>query len=178
MWVLAHGFKRLFPEARDALTESVGEGRAKGVIAIVLLVAIALMLAGYLMTDYEPVYTPPSWGAYVTGILMLAAFALFGMSQSGGTCRAWFRHPMLMGVATWGVAHLLSNGDMASVILFGGLALWAAMEMILINTREPEWERPEPGTHVGDLKLAGLTVLVFAVISGLHWLIGPSPFPG
>ena len=178
LWALAHMFKRVTPEMRDALTEKVGEGRAKMAVAGALFLSIALMIIGFINAPFIPVYEPPVWFIYVTDVLMFPVFALLGMGSSGGTCRSWFRHPMLMGSSLWGIAHLLSNGDLASVILFGGIGVWGILQALLINARSGPWERPEPGTRGGDLKLVGITILIYSFFAGVHMLIGPSPFPG
>ena len=76
---------------------------------------------------------------------MFLAVALMGAGQSKGHARSWLRHPMLTGVLVWAFAHLLVNGDVASLILFGWMAAWALASMALINAREPAWVRPAPG---------------------------------
>jgi uncharacterized membrane protein len=114
---------------------------------------------------------------HLNNLLMLAAVALMGMGRSRGRARAWLRHPMLTGVTVWAVAHLLVNGDRASLVLFGGLGLWAVAAMALINAREPHWTRPEPGPASGDLRLAVITVVAFAAIAGIHTWLGYWPFP-
>ena len=92
-----------------------------------------------------PVYDPPAWGIHLNNLAMFFAVALMGAGQSKGHARAWLRHPMLTGVLVWAFAHLLVNGDAASLILFGWMAVWALASMALINAREPAWVRPAPG---------------------------------
>ena len=77
----------------------------------------------------------------------------------------------------WAVAHLLVNGDRASLVLFGWMGLWAVAEMALINAREPAWVRPAPGTVAGDVRLVVITLVVFAVIVAVHTWLGYPPFP-
>jgi hypothetical protein len=136
------------------------------------------MVWGYRRAALEPIYTPPAWGWHLNNLLMLGAVALLGMGQSKGRARSWLRHPMLTGVAVWALAHLLVNGDLASVVLFGGLGLWAVAEMGLINAAAPAWVRPEPGPWTGDLRLALIAVAAYALIGLIHGWLGPWPFPG
>ena len=85
---------------------------------------------------------------------------------------------MLTGMIVWAVAHLLVNGDWASVVLFGTLAIWAVAEMLVINAKEPVYHRFEGGSMGGTVRLCVITLVVFAVIAGIHAWIGYWPFPG
>ncbi|QDL90961.1 hypothetical protein FDP22_03645 [Paroceanicella profunda] len=175
LWWGAHLLKRLAPGLRGALGETPG----KGIVAAVLLLALVLMIAGYRQAEITDVWFPPLWAWHLNNLLMLIAIALLGMGHSKGRTRSWFRHPMLMAVATWGVAHLAVNGDLASVVLFGGMLAWAVVEMLVINATSPAWVRPEPGPAKGDLRLALITIAAFVLIVAVHWgVFGVKPFPG
>jgi uncharacterized membrane protein len=178
LWTVAHVFKRAFPEARASLDDRLGKGPAKGLFAVLLLAAVVMMVIGYQRAPYIALYTPPGWGVHVTNFLMILAIALFGAGNSKGRARAWFRHPMLLGVTLWGFSHLLVNGHMAAVILFGGLIAWSNVHMQIINQREGPWQRPAPGPWTGDLRLLGITLVVYAVVSAVHAWLGVWPFPG
>lgn len=177
LWTGAHVFGRALPERRAALTERLGAGPAKGVFALLLALAIVLMVVGYRAMPFIPVYDPPPWTVHVNNLLMLGAIALLGMGKSKGRARSWLRHPMLTGVTVWAFAHILVNGDLASLILFLGLAAWANVHMAIINVREPHWERPAPGSFAGDLRLLAITLALFAVITAIHAWLGVWPFP-
>jgi len=82
---------------------------------------------------------------------------------------------MLTGVVVWAVAHLLVNGDLPSVVLFGGLGLWAIISMMIINRAEPNYEPFDGGTVQGDIRLAVITLVLFAVIVGIHTWLGVPP---
>lgn len=177
LWYAAHLFKRVAPDMRAAMQTRMGDG-SKGVMAVIILCSIVLMVFGYKATDFTPVYDPPSWAVHLNNLLMLVAIALFGAGNSKGRARSLMRHPMLTGMLVWAVAHLLVNGDQASLVLFGGLGIWAIMTMVLINAADGPWERPAPGPAKGDVKLLIITLVLFAVFAGIHGLVGPSPFPG
>ncbi len=173
LWMAGHFFKRALPSVRE------GMGNAgKGVAAVLSLAGVVLMVIGYRGAFTDLAYMPPSWGIHLNNLLMLAAVVLFGMGSSKGRMRSWLRHPMLTGVIVWAVAHLLVNGDWASVVLFGGLGLWAIAEIVIINARSPAWVRPEPGPASGDIRLLVISAVVFAVIAGIHTWLGYWPFPG
>jgi hypothetical protein len=83
---------------------------------------------------------------------------------------------MLASVKIWAVAHLLVNGDLASLILFGSMLAWAALAVILINRSEPRIA-PKPGTAKRDIVLVFMVVFIFLLISAFHWAFGVWPFP-
>jgi uncharacterized membrane protein len=176
-WSLVHALRRTAPDARATLGTRLGERGSRGVIAAAIAVGLLLMIAGYRMAPVVPLYTPPSWGVHLNNLLMLGAVALFGLGSSKSRARGWLRHPMLTGVIVWAAAHLLVNGDLASLVLFGGLALWAIGEMVLINANAGPWQRPAPGSAAGDLRLVLITLAVFAVITMIHTWLGYWPFP-
>lgn len=178
LWCAAHLFKRIFPGARAALEQRLGAGPAKGVVALALAVSLVLMVMGYRGTDIAPVYVPMIGAGHANNLLMLIAVMLMGAGSSKGHMRSWLRHPMLIGVIVWSAAHLLVNGDVAAVVLFGGMAVWAVVEMTMINYAEPDWQRPEPGPVKGDVRLVVISVVVFAAIAGIHTLLGYNPFLG
>ena len=83
------------------------------------------------------------------------------------------RHPQLTGVLLWAIAHLLLNGDLRSVALFGGLALWSVLEILLINRRDGAWVRPEAPPLATDAVTAVVAVLVLGALVWAHpWLAG------
>jgi len=178
LWIIAHFFKRLAPEMRKGMDAKMGAGPARGIMSLLILGSIALMVIGYRAAPTEFVYALPSWTRHLNNTLMSFAIIMMGMGSSKGRARTWLRHPMLWGVVLWAVAHLLVNGDVASIVLFGGMAIWALASMLLINAQDGAWDKPEAGPAVGDIKLLIISAVVFAVIAGLHIWLGPNPFTG
>ena len=178
IWTAAHLFKAAAPDRRAALTASLGEGASKGVFAAVIGLGLVLMIWGYRAAPFIPVWTPPLWGTHLNNLLMLFSVALFGAGNSKGRARSLLRHPQLTAVIVWAVAHLLVNGDVASLVLFGGIALWAVANMALINARDGAWVRPEPGPLKGDLRLAIIALVLYGVIAAIHTWLGYPVFPG
>lgn len=178
IWVVAHFFKRAAPTAREQMIIRFGAGGARGIIAGCLVLSVILMILGYRSADYIPIYDPMPQLRHLTILMMLAAVALLGMGHSKGRARTWLRHPMLIGVIVWACAHLLMRGDLAAVILFGGLGVWAIAEILVINRTVGAWVRPEPGPAKGDVKLVIITLVMFTIFVGLHSVLGPNPFTG
>ncbi len=173
LWYAGHFFKRVLPGVRQGLGDP-----GKGVAAVIILAGLVLMVIGYRGAASGFLYAPPAWGWHLNNLLMLFAVILFGMGSSKGRMRAWLRHPMLTGALTWAVAHLLVRGDTASVLLFGSIAVWAVLEMVVINAKEGPWERPEPGTPAGDVRLIVIALVLYAIIAAIHTWLGYYPFPG
>jgi len=171
-------FKRLMPEARAALETKSGTGPIKASLALIYVGAIMLMIIGYISEGPSQLYTPPSWGVHLNNLLMLISVFLLGAGNGKGRAPTLMRHPMLVGVIVWSVAHLLANGDLRSTVLFGGLGIWAVLNMLLINYREGAWDRPAAGPWKADVKTAVISLVIFCVIAAIHYFIGPSPFGG
>ena len=178
MWIIFHFLKRLAPGVRRGMDTSMGQGPAKGVIALLLVVSIVFMVLGFKQYDAPQLYDPMPGMGHLNNLLMIAAIALLGMGSSKGTLRSKLRHPMLWGVIVWSVAHLLVNGDGASVVLFGSMAAWALVQMLLINRSQPDWTPLKPGTAVGDVRLVVIATVLFLIIGFIHKALGYSPFLG
>ncbi len=178
LWSAGHFFKSLAPQMRAGMDEKLGKIGGKAVMGVVLLIATVMIVNGYRAAPMEPAFDPPFWGKYLNSLLMIFAVALIGMGKSRGKMRSVLRHPMLWGVVIWAFAHLLVNGDVASVVLFGGLGIWALAEMVLINKAQGAWVRPAPGPISGDIKWLVISAVVFVVIVAVHTWIGPAPFGG
>jgi len=177
LWVAAHLFKRVAPNQRQALTGRMGEG-AKGLIAGMILVAVVLMVLGYRSAGLVPVYTPLPGMGHLNNLLMLVAIFLYGVGGTKGTLYTRMRHPMLWGTVVWAVAHLLVNGDVASVLLFGVIAVWALLEMVLIN-RSAVWVAPTGGRGIkGDAMNVAGALVIYALIAAVHIWTGHNPFMG
>lgn len=172
LWIGSHLFKRLMPEARARMGSA-----GKGLVTGLSFAALGLMIWGYRSAEFIDVWTPPSWTVHLNNLLMLVAVFFLALSHSKGRLRARFRHPMLAAVKIWAVAHLLVNGDLASILLFGGMLAWAVVSVILINRAEP-WVPPQPGEPKKDVVAVVITLVVYGVIVGIHMALGVSPFPG
>jgi len=173
LWSGAHLFKRLAPEARANMGD-----KGKGLVALALLASVVLMVIGYRAADYIAVYEPPYFLRHLNNLLMLFALYFTSPGPSKGALFYKMRHPMLTGFKIWAAAHLLVNGDLASLILFGGLLAWAVIEVITINKSEPDWQPNEKGPIAKDAMFFVASIVLLGVIGYIHGLIGPSPFPG
>jgi len=172
LWTAAHLFKRVAPDLRARMGTA-----GKGLVAVAILAALGLMIVGYQQAAFVNIWFPPAWTVHLNNLLMLAAVFVYGMSATKGRLRGAMRHPQLTAVKIWAVAHLLVNGDLASLTLFGGLLAWAVLEVVVINRAEA-WVRPEPGPAKKDVLLVVITLVLYVAISAIHAWLGVWPFPG
>jgi uncharacterized membrane protein len=126
-------------QRRAGLIARIGEGPYKGLYSLVALAGFALIVWGfsrYRAGDWVQLWTPPHWTRHITILLMWFAFvALAASGRAPGRIRGWLRHPMLVGVKIWALAHLLANGDLGGVLLFGSFLAWAVYDRIAVKRR-------------------------------------------
>lgn len=179
LWWAAHLWKRVAPEHRAGFGDP-----GKGLVTVLVLAGVVLMMLGFRGSawlgldgaEFVPLWDPPRFLIHVNNLLMLFAFYLYAASGMKTWITGVIRHPQLTAVKTWAVAHLLVNGDLASVVLFGGLLAWAVVEVILINRAEPRPVAPAPasvGKEIGALVGA---VVVMVVVMLIHNWLGVPPW--
>jgi uncharacterized membrane protein len=171
LWWVAHLFKRLAPGPRLAMGDA-----GKGAVAVAVILAVVLMVIGYRGADFVPLWEPPAFLRHVNNLLMLLAFYLYAASGMKTRITAVIRHPQLTAVKVWAVAHLLVNGDVASVVLFGGLLAWAVVSVIAINRAEPRPAPPPPASMGKEIGALVGAVVVMGVVGGIHIWLGYNPF--
>lgn len=174
LWIAAHYFKRLLPDQRVALGTP-----GKGMIAVAIVASLILIIIGYRSAAFIPVWSPPAFLTGINNLAMIFALWVYGSSAAKGA-KAWpaykTRHPQLLAVKIWAIAHLLVNGDLASILLFGGMLAWAVGSVILINRSEPAWTAPAPAGRKTYIRLAVITAVMLLVISAIHIWLGVNPF--
>lgn len=165
---------------RTRTIERIGFGPYKGLYSLLALAGLLLIIWGYGVARSNPVvlWVPPLWTRHLAALLTLPAFVLLAAAYApGNRIRARLQHPMVLGVKLWALAHLLANGTLADVVLFGGFLLWAILDFRSARRRTATVPTT-PATTRGDLTavIAGIALwTVFAL--WLHrWLIGVAPF--
>jgi uncharacterized membrane protein len=171
LWWGAHLFKRAAPGARAGMGDA-----GKGVVAVLVVASVVLMVMGYRGSAFIEIWTPPAFLTHVNNLLMIFAVYLYAASGMKTAITGVIRHPQLTAVKTWAVAHLLVNGDLHSIVLFGGLLAWAVVSVIMINRAQPDWTRPGPavmGREIGAV--VGALVVTGAIMAVHNWL-GVAPW--
>ena len=123
---------------RGALIERTGEGAYKGLYSLVALVGLALIVHGfgaYRSGGYIDVWNPPTFLRHLVLLLMWPAMVALVATYSPGLIKAKLKHPMLVAVKIWALAHLLANGDLGSILLFGSFLAWAVYARIAAKRR-------------------------------------------
>lgn len=176
LWWGAHLFKRIAPEKRASMGM-----KGRGPVAGALLLSVILMIIGYLRAKHSGLWevwwlpTPATKG--INNLLVLFAFYLFAAAGMKTWIARRFRHPQLTGFSLWAVAHLLVNGDMPSFVLFGGLLLWAVVEIVVINAAEPDWKpTDQPAVLRKEIICVVAALVVFGVVGMIHTALGYNPF--
>jgi uncharacterized membrane protein len=164
---------------RADLVARLGEGAYKGLYALAAFVGLALIVWGFSRYRAEgliPVWTPPIWARHVTILLMWFAFvALACTHRAPSRIRGWLRHPMLVAVKIWALAHLLANGDAGGMLLFGSFLAWAVYDRIAVKARGDMGAPRAPAfTRADGVALAAGTLGYGAMIVLHPWLIGVS----
>jgi uncharacterized membrane protein len=142
---------------------SMGEGGYKGFYSLVSLAGLGLMVWGfahYRSAGMINVWYPPAAFRHITEALMLPAVILVVASYIRGRIYTVLKHPMLAGVKLWAAAHLLANGDLGSIILFGGFLAWAVFDRISLKRRADAGAPPIPVGGVGNDLIAVVVGIV------------------
>ena len=176
VWAVVHLSPVLAPRLRQGLDR---EKAYRGLFAVAVLAGLALIVLGWRSAEPARLYEPPHWGRTAAWLLMFVAVWLFGASQAKGAgIKRIVRHPQLCAIVLWSAAHLLSNGDTRSVVLFGGLGVWALIEIPLLNRRDPDWQPPAPRALHRELIGMAIAVAAFALLVVLHpYFAGVRPWP-
>ncbi len=171
LWTGAHLLKRLAPARRAAMG-----AKGRGPIALGILAGLVLMVLGYRMADGAVYWGRSPAMVGINNIAMLLSVYLFAAAGAKTALARRMRHPMLTAVKLWALAHLLVNGDVPSLVLFGGLLGWAVIEVIVINRSAREWTPPPPGPRRKEYTAIIATVIVYAAIAGVHYALGYPAF--
>jgi uncharacterized membrane protein len=168
---------------RAAVIARIGEGPYKGLFALVA--AIGLILIGYGFSVYRTtgwidVWYPPRWTHYITQLLMWPASIFVVAAYIRGDLWRALKHPMLVGVKTWAVAHLISNGDLGSIVLFGSVLAWAVFDRITLKRRTDAGALliPAAGRRRDLIAIAVGTALYLALGFIFHPLVVGAPVFG
>ena len=171
LWSGVHFWKRIAPKERAKFGD-----KGKGFVAFGAVAGIILMVIGYRMADGAFYWGRSPALTGINNLLMLFAFYLFAASGAKTKITKTIRHPQLTAVVVWAAAHILVNGDSPSFLLFGGMAVWAIAEMIVVSRAEG----PRTPYHEVPVKkevtAVIATVVVFLIVAAIHIFLGYNPF--
>ncbi|MBK5931170.1 NnrU family protein [Halochromatium salexigens] len=165
---------------RDRMATRLGPVVWKAAYGLIALLGLVLVVNGYEAARSSGailLYQAPIWMRHITLLLMLPVFVLLLAAYLPGRIQRATKHPMLLAVKVWAFAHLLANGTLADVLLFGGFLAWAVADRISLKRRTPV---PVPGAPSGrfndGIALGGGLVLYLLFLFWLHQaLFGVAP---
>ena len=172
------------PDVRAGLIARFGAGAYKAGFSILSLIGFAVIVMGYHKMQLHPgknpvLWNPPLWTRHIALALMLPAMILIVASLVPSRIRSTVKNPMLIGIIIWALAHLLANGDVASLLLFGTFLAYAIYDLKSVNARGAKGPlgNTEPKSIVNDVIVVGVGVALYlALLLGLHqYLIGVAP---
>jgi uncharacterized membrane protein len=175
----AHSVAIVASDWRDRMVAKLGKGPWQGLYSLIAIGGFALMLYGYGLSRHEPIvlYSSPMWLRPVTALLMFPVFPLLFAAYMPGRIKTATKHPMLAATKFWALAHLLVNGALGDVLLFGSFLVWAVADRISLKHR-PAREIPgAPPSNINDIIAIVLGLIVyFSFVKWLHLLwIGVTP---
>jgi len=169
----SHVFVTMRPQ-RAAIVKLIGEGAYKGLFSIVALAGVVLIAWGfaqYRAAGALGIWSPPPWTRHVTVLLVWPAIVCIVAGYIRGDIKRILKHPMLVGVKLWAVAHLISNGDLGSIILFGSILAWAVFDRVTLKRRTDPGAPPIPaGGRRNDFLAIAVGTLIYFV---LGWWFHP-----
>lgn len=152
-------------DLRAQLIERFGAGGYRGLYSAVSILGFLLLIYGYGLqraAGYTIVWEPPVWTRHLALLLNLPIFILLAIGRRPSWLLSRVKHPMLLAVKIWATAHLLANGDLGSLLLFGGFLAWAVMARISVKRRPEEIARAAAMTNVAFGRRD-----VIAIVAGL-----------
>nr|WP_321456750.1 NnrU family protein [uncultured Cohaesibacter sp.] len=171
LWAVVHLFPILLPTTRAGLAGRMGEGPYKGLFTLLIVVSLVLIVLGWRAAGeagYVGDIYSEDWTRHLTHLLMLFSIILFGVAKAPTRIRRVIRNPMLTGMVLWAIGHLLVNNDPRSLVLFGGMLLWAVVSILGTNKRDGAYVPPEVGSWGRELRIVVISVVVYAVLIIAH----------
>lgn len=173
------------PQLRGGLVDRYGENAYKIAFSVIALIGLAMIVAGYgrvqgLPSKNPDLWYPPLWMRHIALSLMPFSFILLAAAYIPSHIKRVTRHPMLLAVKIWALAHLLANGDAASLLLFGSFLAYAVYDRISVKHRVGIKELDAPSGYGGDVLAVaiGLGAYVAMLLWGHARLIGVGLLPG
>jgi len=168
-----HSIAIVAPAWRDGMAVKLGDASWKAIYSLLSVIGFVMLVHGYGLARADPtvLYTPPAWMRHVAALLMLPVFPLLLSAYLPGRIKTAVKHPMLAATKAWALAHLLVNGNLADVLLFGGFLAWAVLDRIAVGKRTVQ-RKPvvtaAPSRMNDVLAIVGGLVVYVVVIAWAH----------
>lgn len=168
------------PDLRGGLISRYGSNAYRVGFALLSLAGLVLIVIGFHKLQLNPdkagpLWNPPDWTRHVAHLLMLPALILLVAAYIPSRIRSTLKHPMLVAIKLWALAHLIAAGSsVAALILFGSFLAYAVFDRISLKRRAPGYAPVPPNSIMGDLAAIAIGSVLYAVLllGGHQWLIG------
>jgi uncharacterized membrane protein len=180
LFFAAHSVSIVAEPWRNAMVAKLGRLGWQAIYSLVSIAGFLLIIKGYGAARLDPVvlYLPPAWLAHLTALLMLFVFPLALAAYLPGRIKAKAKHPLLAATKIWAFAHLLVNGMLADVLLFGSFLVWAVADRISMKRRTPRPVPSLPASKINDAiaVVGGLALYALFVLWAHQAWFGVKPF--
>jgi uncharacterized membrane protein len=164
---------------RDKMAERLGVWTWKGIYSIIALVGLVLIIRGYgeARIDVVELYLTPVWLQNISTLILIPVFPLLVAAYVPGRIKAAVGHPMLLATKLWAAAHLIANGTLADVVLFGTFLLWVFVDLLSVSKRQPRQIPGAPPSKFNDwiAVVTGLALYLAFLFWFHEMLFGVSP---
>ena len=168
LWSLAHLMKRVAPVLRSRLGSA-----GRPLVAASIVLSVVLMILGYQSAEGPVWWARQSALVGINNLLVFVSFYIIAGSIIGARISRFIRHPQLTAIKLWAVAHLLVNGDLASLILFGGLLIWAVLTVMLINRQEKSPVQEQgPVAWLREAGALSAAIVIYGLVGYAHGWLG------
>lgn len=162
LWSTAHLFPSKAVAVRSRIISAMGPMPYKGLFSLVIVASLVMIVMGWQSTPPTVLWNPPVALRHAVILLMLPALIMFVAARvPGNPIKVKLKHPQLMGVGTWALAHLLANGEVRSILLFGTMLIWSFVNIKAINARDG---KPRPTMSDKPGLMFAITVIIGAAL--------------
>jgi len=178
IWIGVHLVPVLARPLRQSLIDRFGKNAYRGLFSLAAIAAVVVIVFGWQASPQKYLFVLGPPVNAVAFVLICVSFILIGAAYHPSLIKKYIRHPMLLGVAIWALCHVLVNGTTRGLVLFGGLALWSIIEILLINRRDGAYAKPAAPDFSEELKGVFLSAGVLLLVLFLHpYFTGVIPYP-
>lgn len=156
-----------FSGLRTRLVERFEEGPYKGIFSLIAMAGLVLIVIGMGDRDIIDIWEPPIYTSHLALLLMVPVFVLLAAAYIPSNIKRFIRHPMLLGVIFWSAAHLLANGDLGSILLFGSFLAFSLFDIWSANRRGAQKSKTVRPV-IYDVAILGLGIILYLGFVFLH----------
>ena len=168
VWSMVHLIPGFAIPVKKTWINAVGEKAYPATFALLIVASLVMIVLGWRSIIPEYYYVLPPVFRNITIALMLISILFIGATSRKTVIKRFIRHPQLTGVVLWSIAHLLSNGETRSIVLFGWIGIWALIEMLAINKREGQWMKPDAPSMAVEIRGLLITFVIFVALMFAH----------